>query len=92
MTAIRRVMLRKEVALQFDDVISQAPANRCVTIFTGLVESVKGDAALSELVKRSGVMEALHAEAKRRHPHGNAGMPALFDLAAARERGAAHAG
>ena len=92
MEAIRRVMLRKEVALQFDDVISQAPATRCVTVFTGLIDAIQGDAGLSESIKRSGVMEALHVEAKRRHPQGNAGMPALFDLSAFRERGASYVG
>lgn len=92
MEAIRRVMLSKQVALQFDDVISQAPANRCITVFTALVNVMQNDPQLSEVLQEAGVVAGLHAEARRRLPQGPASMPPLIEISAARQRGDAHVG
>lgn len=89
--AIRAVMLRRELALQFDDVVFQAPANRCVTIFAGLANAMQEDRSMADLITQSGVAVALHAEAKRRQPQGLGSMPPLIDFPFSRERGPSNA-
>lgn len=93
MEAIRRVMLSKSIALQFDDVIFQTPTNRCVTIFTALVSVMQSDPEFRDLLQEAGVVTGLHAEAKRRQPQGLSSMPPLIDASfVTRQREVAHAG